>query len=103
VPRGTSDQKNELFWALMELKERLWLAWAVWGKGDNLDRNTTLRLMDQALDLVQYRELLNLVELRTLLDDLAAKAPGKRLDNEIAALKQMILRYDQDGDAASIH
>jgi hypothetical protein len=103
VPRGTSHQKTELFWALMEFKERLWLAWAVWGKGDDRDRITTLRLLDQALDLVQYRELLNLGELRTLLDDLAAKVPGKKLDNEIAALKQMTLRYDEDGDAASIY
>jgi hypothetical protein len=59
--------------------------------------------MDQALDLVQYRESLNLGELRTLLDDLATTVPDKRLDNEIAALKQMTLRYDQDGDAAVIH
>jgi hypothetical protein len=97
------DQKNELFWVLMELKEQLWLAWTEWGKGDDVCRNTTLRLMDQALDLVQYRESLNLGELRTLLDDLAATVPDKRLDNEIAALKQMTLRYDQDGDAASTH
>jgi hypothetical protein len=102
VSSGTKDQKNELFWALMELKEQLWVAWTVWGKGDDVARNTTLRLIEQALDLVQYQESLDLGELRTLLDDLAAMAPDKRLDEVIAAIKQMSLRHDQDGDAPSL-
>ena len=96
---GIHDQKTELFWALMEFKERLWLAWTVWGKMGDVDRNTTLRLTEQALDLVQYPESLDLVELRSLLDELAAEAPDKRLDNDIAALKQLTLRHDQAGDA----
>jgi hypothetical protein len=99
VSGGTNEQKNELFWALMELKEQLWLAWTVWGKGNDVARNTTLRLIEQALDLVQYQEALDFGELRTVLNDIAAMAPDKRLDDVIAALKQISLR--QDGDAPS--
>jgi hypothetical protein len=103
VSRDIHDKKTELFWALMELKERLWIALTVWGKLDNVSRNTTLRLMEQALDLVQYRESLHLAELRNVLDELAAAAPDSRLNSEIAAVKQMTLRLDEDGSAASLH
>lgn len=100
---GTSHRnRTELFWALLELKEGLWRAWAGWIKRDDLDRITALRIIEQALDLVQYQESPDLSELRTLLDDLAPKMPDKKLENEIAALKQMTLRHDQDGDAASL-
>ena len=100
---GASDKKTELFWALMEFKERLWLAWTVWARLDDVGRNTTLRLMEQALDLVQYRESLDLGEVRSLLDELAATVPDKRLDNDIAALKELTLRQKQDGAASSSH
>ena len=102
VSGSNYDKKTELFWALMEFKERLWLAWTVWGTSDGVGRNTTLRLMEQALDLVQYRETLDLRELRRLLDELAAAAPDRRLDNDMVALKQQILRHEQDGNASSI-
>lgn len=100
MSREINDKKTELFWALMELKERLWLAWTVWAKLDDVGQNTTLRLMEQALDLVQYRESLDLAELRTLLDELAAATPDRRLDDAITSVKQMTLHLD-DGGAAS--
>lgn len=97
VSSEINEKKTELFWALMELKERLWLAWTVWGRLDDVGGNTTLRLMEQALDLVQYRESLDLAELRTLLDALAAAAPDRRLDDEITSVKQITLRLADDG------
>lgn len=72
---------------------------AVGGKGNDVDQAVTLRLLDQTLDLVQYRESLDIAELGTL----AARPLTKGFDREIAALKRMTLRHDQDGDAASVH
>jgi hypothetical protein len=105
VANNSKNYKDELFWSLLELKERLWLVWAVWNQQETLERATTLKLVDQALDLVQHRDFPNMGELRMLLDQLAAKAPHRRVDKEVEALKQLILSYENQeqggGDLAT--
>jgi hypothetical protein len=65
----------------------------VWDQQNAVHRATTLRLVDQVLDLVQYRETPNMAEVRTLLDQIAAKVPDRRADKEVEALKQLTLSY----------